>query len=87
MTETAMPNIIANHNNIRTYWYSTCWLISHTNLYSFITAVLISFADSCTSQKPKVGNSALPGFGKCRIPAEKANVDVNMKYECIFNSR
>ena len=41
----------------------------------------MSFADSWTSQNPKVGNSALPGFGECRIPAEK-NVGVNMKHKC-----
>ena len=72
--ETAIPTTMANHTIISTYWYKTCWLSSHTNLYLLITPVFMSLADSWTSHNPNVGNNAFPGLGEWRTPARK--------YEC-----
>lgn len=72
--ETAIPTTMAYHTTISTYWYKTCWLSSHTNLYLLITPVFMSLADSWTSHNPNVGNNAFPGLGEWRTPEESMNV-------------
>ena len=70
-TDTTIPKTIANQVMMKTYWYKTCCDISHTNLCLLFKTFLMSRAASCTSHRPKLGSSTLPGFGEPLWPKEE----------------